>query len=211
MSCPLPHEFFARPSPVVAADLVGKIIWRHGIGGGRLVEVEAYLPNGDEACHAAQGKTARNAMMFGPPGSLYVYVSYGVHHLLNLVCGEEGIPSAVLIRAFQPWKADLNLRRMRGDDNGDMPVRDIASGPGRAGQALGLDLTWNGQSLGRESGLIVADDGQRSAVQRTARIGISKADDLLLRYIAPGSEFLSRSPRWGENVAPPPVAPDRRR
>src|SRR5660397_229292 len=86
MSCPLPHEFFARPSPVVAADLVGKIIWRHGIGGGRLVEVEAYLPSGDEACHAAQGKTARNAMMFGPPGSLYVHVSYGVHHLLNLDC-----------------------------------------------------------------------------------------------------------------------------
>ena len=94
----LDDSFFARPSDLVAADLVGKILWARGLGGGRLTEVEAYLPHGDPACHAACGLTKRNAAMFGPPGTIYVFLSYGVHYLLNLVCEREGIGSAVLER-----------------------------------------------------------------------------------------------------------------
>lgn len=198
----LTAEFFARSSPEVAADLIGKIIWRPGIGGGRLVEVEAYLPHGDEACHAARGMTARNSAMFGPPGSLYLYVSYGIHHLLNLVCEKEGVASAVLVRAFEPGEgADENLRQMRGDGNGDLPARQIAAGPGRVGQALGLDLTWNRRLLGRNSGLVILDDGHHTGVHTTKRVGISRAEGLPLRYIEPGSRFLSRGPKWGETVA----------
>ena len=84
----LMSEFFSRPSDEVAPDLIGKILWRSGVGGGRLTEVEAYLPQDDPACHAARGRTARNAAMFGPPGCIYVYLSYGIHVLLNLVCDQ---------------------------------------------------------------------------------------------------------------------------
>ena len=89
-NCPLDRpfcsDFFARPSDQVGSDLVGKILWMQGVGGGRLTEVEAYLPEDDPACHAFRGLTARNAAMFGPPGTIYVYRSYGIHVLLNLVC-----------------------------------------------------------------------------------------------------------------------------
>jgi DNA-3-methyladenine glycosylase len=98
----VPEAFFARASDEVAADLIGKILWREGFGGGRLTEVEAYLPVDDPASHSASGRTHRNAAMFGPPGHLYVYLSYGVHSLLNFVCDSEGRGSAVLIRSYDP-------------------------------------------------------------------------------------------------------------
>lgn len=99
---PLSASFFDRPADLVAADLVGKVLWRDDVGGGRLVEVEAYLSRNDPGCHAHRGMTPRNRAMFGPPGTVYVYMSYGVHLLLNLVCLAEGVGSAVLVRAFEP-------------------------------------------------------------------------------------------------------------
>jgi DNA-3-methyladenine glycosylase len=191
----LPQSFFGRPSDVVAPDLVGKILWREGVGGGRLVEVEAYLPTDDPASHAYRGRSPRNAAMFGPPGHLYVYLSYGVHNLVNLVCDREGVGSAVLIRAFEPMGDLKTMRVNRGDVAGRLSPRDLTSGPGRVGQALGLDRSWNGRALGRASGICVLDDGTTVDVARTTRVGISVGAELPLRYILDGSAYVSRGPR----------------
>lgn len=194
----LPSSFFARAADAVAPELVGKILWRAGVGGGRLVEVEAYLPDGDPACHAHRGMTARNRAMFGPPGTVYVYISYGIHHLLNLVCDLEGVGAAVLVRALEPL-GDLSvlLRNRRLDER---ECRSLLSGPGRVGQALGLDLAWNSVELGAGSGLAVLDDGASPAVEATARVGVGSGRELPLRYILPGSRYLSRPPRHGVPV-----------
>ncbi len=118
----LKAEFFARSADEVAPDLVGKIVWRAGVGGGRLTEVEAYLPENDPACHAARGRTPRNAAMFGPPGCLYVFLSYGMHVLLNVVCDLESRGSAVLIRSFEPlddaFRESLARPRTSGESTG---------------------------------------------------------------------------------------------
>jgi DNA-3-methyladenine glycosylase len=161
--------FFARSSPEVARDLIGKILWSPGIGGGRLTEVEAYLPVGDPASHAACGLTNRNAAMFGLPGTIYVFLSYGVHYLLNIVCEGEGVGSAVLIRSLES-----------------------VCGPGRVGAALRIRPGLNGAFLGDASGLYVLDDGFAAAVDVDARIGISRGAALPLRYYARGSKCVTR-------------------
>ncbi len=176
----LGSEFFARPSDIVAEALVGKILWRAGVGGGRLTEVEAYLPEGDPACHAARGLTMRNAAMYGLPGSIYVFLSYGVHWLLNIVCDRESVGSAVLVRAFEP---------MCG------PPGQWTVGPGRAARALLIDAGLNGRHLGCTSGLDVIDDGARPEVSVSSRIGISQGRLLPLRFYAAGSKFVSGSGR----------------
>lgn len=208
----LDEGFFARPSHVVAPELVGKILWRLGVGGGRLVEVEAYLPAEDPACHAFRGVTPRNRVMFGPPGRVYVYVSYGLHMMLNLVCDGEGLGSAVLVRAFEPLEPTASLRNNRGDPLGAGPLESVAAGPGRVGQALGLDLSWNGRELADgdgEEGILVLDDGCRVTIETTPRIGLSEGGELELRYIRPGSRFLSRAPRRGAPWGPDTRAKER--
>jgi DNA-3-methyladenine glycosylase len=202
----LADDFFARSSELVAHDLIGKILWREGVGGGRLTEVEAYLPNDDPACHAACGLTRRNAAMFGPPGTVYVYLSYGVHVLLNLVCDRERVGSAVLIRSFEPL-GDMRHLRLNRARNGKTATPAGASvdhlrlgpllscGPGRVGQALDLHLGLDGLSLGEASGLYVIDDGVATTIERTERIGISKGDRLLLRFVMSESAYVSRRAR----------------
>ncbi len=167
--CLLGPEFFARGADEVARDLIGKIIWREGRGGGRLSEVEAYLPANDPACHAAKGLTRRNSAMFGPPGSIYVFLSYGIHYLLNLVCEREGVGAAVLIRSFEG-----------------------ARGPGVVGRLLGITPELNGSELGEPSGLYLIDDGTRPPVGVTVRVGISRGSELPLRYYWLGSPYVSR-------------------
>lgn len=164
-------DFFARPSDEVAPDLIGKILWSPGRGGGRLTEVEAYLPLEDPASHSSRGPTNRNAAMFGPPGTIYVFLSYGVHHLLNIVCDQQEIGSAVLIRAFES-----------------------VCGPGRVGKALGIHPALNGLALGEASGVFVVDDGTRPDVGTTTRIGISRGDALPLRYYLLGSRCVTKAP-----------------
>jgi DNA-3-methyladenine glycosylase len=186
----------------VAVDLVGKILWRDGIGGGRLVEVEAYLPVADPACHGHRGLTPRNAALFGPPGTLYIFSSYGVHLCVNLVCYREGVGTAVLVRAFAPLEDATILRGNRNDREGRLPLTALAAGPGRVGQALGASKDWNGLPVGEGSGLVVLDDGERPPVEATPRIGLSRAVDLPLRFVVPGSAFLSRAPRRGVPVLP---------
>ncbi len=202
----LTEDFFARSSESVAPDLIGKILWREGVGGGRLTEVEAYLPDDDPACHAACGPTRRNAAMFGPPGTVYVYLSYGVHVLLNLVCDREQVGSAVLIRSFEPLGETRHLRlnpagngKAKSPGGGSSDHADygppLCCGPGRVGQALDLYLGLNGLPLGEASSLYVIDDGVAPTVQRTTRIGISKGDGLLLRFIMSDSAYVSRQAR----------------
>jgi len=176
----LPAVFFARSSDVVAAELVGRVIWRQGVGGGRLTEVEAYLSTDDPASHAAVGRTARNSAMFGPAGCLYVYLSYGVHRLLNIVCDEETIGSAVLIRSYEPLAGKQESVLAGG-----------ARGPGRVGKALDIGLAMSGLPLGPESGVFLLDDGVKREVGRTTRVGISQGGQLLLRYYAIGSRYVS--------------------
>ena len=181
----LPESFFARSSDEVAAELIGKILWRQGFGGGRLTEVEAYLPVDDPASHAAAGKTRRNAAMFGPPGHLYVFLSYGVHLLLNLVCDREGVGSAVLVRSYGP---------IDGKDG----TADWARGPGVVGRRLGASLDMSGLRLGEESGVFVVDDGERPRVGRTVRVGISRGGGLALRHYMIGSRCVSGPARMIE-------------
>jgi len=182
----LPAGFFARSSSEVAPDLIGKVLWRRGFGGGRLTEVEAYLPQGDAASHSARGLTQRNQAMFGPPGSIYVFLSYGVHSLLNLVCDLEAVGSAVLIRSFEPVEEVGWPQSCSG-----------ARGPGRVGRRLGVRTDMSGLALGDESGVFVFDDGHRPEVGRSTRIGISRGTRLALRFYTIGSRYVSgpaRSP-----------------
>lgn len=183
----LPASFFARDSREVASDLVGKILWRVGFGGGRLTEVEAYLPVGDPASHSAPGPTKRNAAMFGPPGRLYVFQSYGVHYLLNFVCDELGVGSAVLVRAYEPVAPAGATDATKG-----------ARGPGVVGRTLGVGLGLSGLPLGEPSGFFVVDDGARPAVGVTTRIGISKGQELPLRSYMIGSPYVTGRVRTRE-------------
>jgi len=188
--------FFGRPSDEVGRDLIGKVLWMKGVGGGRLTEVEAYLPYDDPACHAFRGLTNRNAAMFGPPAAIYVYRSYGVHTLLNLVCDRPSVGSAVLIRSFEPLGETRVLRRNRGLA-GEGPGVEVSRGPGCVGQALGLHLGLNGLGLGEASGLHIIDDGERHAVGCTTRVGISAGDALPLRFYMIGSAYVTGLGRIG--------------
>ena len=202
----LPAGFFARPSDEVGPELIGKVLWVRGTGGGRLTEVEAYLPEGDPASHAAPGRTARNAAMFGPPGCIYLFRSYGIHTCLNMVCDREGVGSAVLIRSFEPMGDTERLQHNRGaGSRASAPVVGgpwLSCGPGRVGQALGLHLGLDGLPLGDESGVFILDDGTRPEIACTTRIGISRGAALPLRYYLVGSTYVSTAGRISGGATP---------
>jgi DNA-3-methyladenine glycosylase len=133
--------FFERSVHDVARDLIGCTVV-HGSTSGVIVEVESYHAE-DAACHAFGGRTVRNEVLFGPPGHAYVYLSYGIHSLLNLVAEPEGQAAAVLIRALEPFEGIALMRRRRGIDRWE----DLCSGPGKLTEALGIGLELNGSSL----------------------------------------------------------------
>lgn len=157
---------------------------------GRIVETEAYLGPDDPASHAAEriGRTTRNAAMFGPPGTAYVYRSYGVHWCLNAVTDREGHPAAVLIRALEPVAGLDVMRARRGTSD-----RDLARGPGRLTQALGITGDQDGHPL-VDPPLILAEGRQPDPedIEVGPRIGISRARDWPLRFTLAGSRHLSR-------------------
>ena len=170
-----------------------------GVGGGRLTEVEAYLPAGDPASHSCRGETKRNRSMFGPPGSIYVYLSHGLHVCLNVVCDSESVGSAVLIRSLEPLgdTSTLCCNRVHGGDSKypsdtRAKLKWLACGPGRVGQALGLHLGLDGLPFGTASGIQFFDDGAKSRVEKSARTGISKGGDMPLRYFAAGSPYVTQ-------------------
>jgi DNA-3-methyladenine glycosylase len=184
----LKREFFARSVHEVAPDLIGATLLVDGVGG-RIVEVEAYDQE-DPASHGHRGRTARNAALFGPPGRAYVYRSYGIHWCLNLVCREEGIPEAVLIRALKPTSG-LGLQRSR---RGVEQVRALCSGPGKLCQALGITGEHDGLALDVPP-FDLEERGDVPEIVRGPRIGITRAKDLRWRYGEAGSPFLSRALR----------------
>ena len=183
----LPQEFFARKATVVAPELIGcHLIWRHGRMDCvlRIVEVEAYLGCGrDPASHAHRGQTPRNAQMFETPGRLYVYFSYGLHHLVNLVTEEEGFPAAVLIRALEPEEGIPAMVRHRcGPGRQRHPPANlsgpwVAGGPARLCQALQVDLRLNGVDISAQEKIFLEEGTPVSpdAIQATPRIGIDYA------------------------------------
>jgi DNA-3-methyladenine glycosylase len=171
-----------------ARGLLGHTLLVNGVGG-VIVEVEAYAPD-DPASHAFRGPTPRNRAMFGPPGRLYVYRSYGLHWCANIVCGPPGVAEAVLLRALEPRSGLDVMRTRRGVDDD----RLLCSGPGRLTQALGIGGEHYGARLDRAPFELVPPD-QRPAFDTTPRVGISKAAELPWRYIVRGSSWLSRGPR----------------
>jgi DNA-3-methyladenine glycosylase len=179
--------FYARSVHEVARDLVGCTLAVNGAAG-VIVETEAYDAT-DPACHAYIGRTPRNEVLFGPPGRAYVYLSYGIHSLLNAVAEPEGKAAAVLIRALEPTESIELMRERRGIDD----VFQLCSGPGKLTQALGIGLDLNGADLGAPPFEVSSPgDGQRAEVVTSTRIGITKAAELPWRYCAAGSRFVSR-------------------
>jgi DNA-3-methyladenine glycosylase len=184
----LGRDFFARSVHDVAPELVGATLLVDGVGG-VIVEVEAY-DHEDPAAHGFRGRTQRNASMFGPPGHAYIYRSYGVHWCLNLVCEEEGVASAVLLRALEPTSGLTAMRDRRGLDD----PRLLCAGPGRLCQALAVTREHDGLPLDRAPFELRAR-AREPEVVAGPRIGITHAADRPWRYGLAGSKFLSRSLR----------------
>jgi DNA-3-methyladenine glycosylase len=169
------RTWFDRPAAQVAPDLLGKILVHDSPQGrvaGRVVEVEAYEGPEDLAAHSSIGRTPRNAVMFGPPGHLYVYLVYGLHHCANVVCGPGDKPEAVLLRAAEITEG-VDLARSR---RGPMPDARLAAGPGNLGAAFGLDRTHNGVDLIRGQ-VWLADGAAPASVQRSPRVGVGYAGE----------------------------------
>lgn len=179
---------FDAPSEVVARALIGVTVLVDGVGG-RIVETEAY-DRDDPASHTFSGPTLRNAAMFGPSGRVYVYRSYGIHWCLNFVCREAGHGAGVLIRALEPTAGLATMRRRRGLED----LRLLCAGPGRVGQALGVDAGFNGKALDAPPFVLIAAPGEQPPVQVEVgpRIGITKAAEVPWRFGEKGSRFLSK-------------------
>ena len=190
----LPVRFFARPAESVAAELIGTMMVSR-VGGvetaGVIVETEAYLGVRDPASHAWGGRrTVHNAAIYGPPGTWYVYRSYGMHWCANLVCATEGEAAAVLIRALEPV-VGLDVMRVR---RGGVPDARLCSGPGNLCQALGITRALDALPM-KDSDVTVQRGAAPQQVAATPRIGITRAADWPLRFVVAGSPWLSRAPR----------------
>ncbi len=169
------RDWFDRAATTLAPDLLGARLVHDspdGRVGGRIVEVEAYRGPEDLAAHSARGRTPRNAIMFGPPGHLYVYLIYGLHHCLNVVAGPGPKPEAVLVRAVEIDEGLDLARQRRGTRTSD---RRLASGPGNVGQALGVDRALNGTDLLAGPVRILPRDGRRPTTCRGPRVGVAYA------------------------------------
>jgi DNA-3-methyladenine glycosylase len=196
------RAFFNRDPRIVSRELLGKLIVRKAgrtTLAGRIVEVEAYLGADDLAAHSAAGNTARNAVLWGPPGHAYVYFIYGVHYCLNISCLPDGEAGGILIRALEPVSGIREMAKARELADLDLTtardLRKLASGPGKLAEALGVTRPRdNGKDMvSADSDLQVADDGFRvENVTVTPRIGITKSAELPLRYLIAGNTFISR-------------------
>jgi len=191
-SARLPHAFYNRPTLDVTADLIGKVLvheTRAGLAAGMIVEAEAYIGEGDPACHAAPGPTRRNEPLYGPPGVAYVYLNYGMHYLVNAVTEAKGAPAAVLIRALAPLDGITLMSKRRGSK----PVReaDLCRGPGNLTRALGISLKENRLDL-TSSRLWIEDRGLATGRLRWGtRIGITRGADRPWRCWAAGHASVS--------------------
>jgi DNA-3-methyladenine glycosylase len=190
----LPRSFYRRDPRVVAPELLNKLLVA-GARAGRIVEVEAYCGSEDPGSHAYRGLTPRNAVMFGPPGRLYVYRSYGVHWCANAVCAPDGVGEAVLIRALAPVSGADEIReaRSRGQIH-PLAERDLCRGPGRLCQALGISIEHNGADLvAGDRGVRILDDGMAPPDEPgvSVRIGLTKGAEHPWRFFVPGDRHVS--------------------
>jgi DNA-3-methyladenine glycosylase len=185
----LGEGFFGRPPREVARDLIGCGLFHDGVGG-TIVETEAYERD-DPACHAFVGRTARTAVIFGPPARAYVYLCYGIHRMFNVVTDEDGIAAAVLVRALEPTTGIETMRARRGEG---MALRGLCSGPGKICEALGIELDQTHLSVLEHPFAMTARQEGEAAPEIVAgpRIGITKAVELPWRYCLAGSAYLSR-------------------
>ena len=190
----LVRDFFLDAPDLVARKLLGKLLVRAGAEEarvGRIVEVEAYFGEADAAAHAFAGKTARNAVLFGPPGHAYVYFVYGMHYCLNVSCDREGRAGCVLFRALEPLHGLETMARARGQ----APPLALTSGPGRLCQAFAITRqSDNGADLtSRDSALQIQEDGFKAGeILVTPRIGISKEATRQARFLLAGNPFVSK-------------------
>jgi DNA-3-methyladenine glycosylase len=192
----LPEVFFLRDPREVAVDLLNKVLVHDdpeaGRLAGRIVEVEAYLGMGDPGSHAYRGPSRRNATMFGPPGHLYVYFTYGMHWCSNVVCCPENVAGAVLLRGLAPLRGLDQMRRRRPRARKD---RELCSGPARLTQALGLDGRFDGADL-RTGPVRLLDDGTPPPAEpgNSRRIGLSagRGDEHAWRWYVAGDPNVSR-------------------
>jgi len=190
----LPRSFYARPSVEVARELLGRLLVRRLPDGtrlvGRIVEAEAYRED-DPASHSYRGRTPRTDVMFGPPGHLYVYFTYGMHFCMNVVTGADGEGSAVLLRAAEPLEGLAEMARRRGTD---IP-RLLCAGPGRLCQAFGVAREHNGIDLVRGSAMRieVGSPVPDHEVAIGPRVGVNVAVDRPWRYALRASRYLSRA------------------
>ncbi|MDQ7995115.1 MAG: DNA-3-methyladenine glycosylase [Luteibacter sp.] len=189
----VPRSFFHRDAREVGPQLLNKLLASDDGRAGRIVEVEAYVGAIDPAAHTFRGKTRRNAVMFGPPGHMYVYFTYGMHWCCNTVCGDEGEGSGVLIRALEPVNGIERMRAARPRIRKD---RELCSGPARLTQAMGITGEQNGIDLvAARDGYTILDDGTPppDEVPGSARIGIREGTDLLWRWFVAGNVNVSRA------------------
>ncbi|GAB3050893.1 DNA-3-methyladenine glycosylase [Sediminivirga luteola] len=205
------REFFARPILEVAPRVLGGVLRRHEADGDvaiRLTEVEAYDGTIDPASHAYRGRTARNATMFGPPGHLYCYFIYGMHHSLNMVCGPEGAPTGLLIRAGEVVHGEALARQRRerrrtvsSRTRAPMLHAALARGPGCVAQALGVTLDNDGDDLFGPGWSFQPPASASEDVQQGPRVGVSRAADVPWRFWLPGepsvSAYRAAQPRAG--------------
>ncbi|HQF41570.1 MAG TPA: DNA-3-methyladenine glycosylase [Ignavibacteriaceae bacterium] len=194
----LPRKFYIRPVIAVAKDLLGKVLIKtegKKIFAGRIVEVEAYDGNIDEASHSFKGKTKRNEVMFNLGGHLYVYFTYGAHFCSNVVTGKEGHGAAVLIRAIEPIAGIdyMIINRFNGVLKSEKELYNLTSGPGKLSKAFGLDSSYSGMDL-TNSSVYILDQPKlnQKKIGISKRIGITRSVDLPWRFFEIGNPYLSR-------------------
>jgi len=190
----LQRSFYERDTVTVARELLGQRLVRVLEDGRRLaglvVEAEAYVGEADRACHAACGRTPRNAIMYGPAGYAYVYLIYGMYHCLNVVTEREGFPAAVLIRALEPTEGIETMR----DQRAGKALAELTSGPGRLCRALAIDRRLNGRDLCAEGSLFIEEGHAPAEVLAGPRIGIVQdeaARQRPWRFVVAGNPFVS--------------------
>ena len=186
----LTRDFFDRPSQQVAQDLLGTVLTCAGVSV-RLTETEAYAGDVDPASHAYRGRTPRNEVMFGPPGHAYVYFTYGMHFCVNLVCLAPGTASAVLLRAGEVVEGESLARSRRG---AAVRFRDLARGPARLCQALGIDRSFNGTDVCDASSplrILTGPEVARGSIHRGPRVGVREGAEVPWRFWLDGSPSVS--------------------
>jgi len=196
----LGRDVYDRPTLDVARDLIGMVLVRRSAEGtvaGRIVETEAYVGPDDRASHASRGRTARNAVMFGPPGHAYVYLVYGMHWCLNLATGPEGTPAAVLLRAVEPLEGIELMRARRPKAHRDV---QLTSGPARLCQAFAVDGSQDGADVCSPDAALYVEDRGLSAGRIVAapRVGVDYAGEWAakpFRFFDDGSPYVSVRPR----------------